>query len=265
MNDRNQSEINAILQNGYSIEIGALIGQGWNILQMNLGGFILFTLVIALIAFLIVLVAIGFFITLIGIPIGILILLLMSPLVISPLAAGHIIVAFKLMKQQPVEFSDFFKGFKNSYFLPIFLSALVIGVFTTICGIPGQILSYTNVIATMASKSSEPSVGLTAASYLLSIAGSIVAGIITLFYSLAVPFIVDKKMPFWPAMEASRKVVAKRWLSWILLAIVLGLINFAGLLVCGLGLLITSPFTVCVVAAAYEHIFGLLNTDDSFA
>jgi hypothetical protein len=265
MNDRNQSDINTVLQNGYSIEIGALIGRGWDILQKNLGGFILFTLVVALIAFAIVLVAIGFFITLIGIPIGFLILLLMSPLVLSPLAAGHVIVAFKLIKQQSVEFSDFFKGFKNNYFLPIFLSALVIGVFTTVCGIPGQVLSYANVATVIASKSSEPSMGLTAASYLLSIIGSIIAAVITLFYSLTVPLIVAKKMQFWPAMEASRKVVAQRWFSWILLSIVLALINLAGLLVCGVGLLLTSPLTACVVAAAYEHIFGLPGTEDSFA
>lgn len=265
MNDRNQSDINTVLQNGYSIEIGALIGRGWDILQMNMGGFILYTLVVALIAFAIVLAAIVCFITLIGIPLGILILLLMSPLVLSPLAAGHVIVAFKLIKQQSVEFSDFFKGFRNNYFLPIFLSALVIGIFTTICGIPGQVLSYANVVAVMASKTSEPSIGLTAASYLLSIVGSIIAAVITLFYSLTVPLIVAKKMPFWPAMEASRKVVAKRWFSWILLSIILGLINLAGLLVCGIGLLLTSPLTACVVAAAYEHIFGLPSTEDSFA
>jgi hypothetical protein len=265
MNDRNQSDINTVLQNGYSIEIGALIRRGWDILQMNLGGFILYTLVVASIAFAIVLVAIGFFITLIGMPIGILILLLMSPLVLSPLAAGHIIVAFKLIKSQSVEFSDFFNGFKNSYFLPIFLSALVIGIFTTICGIPGQILSYANIFVVIASKSSEPSVVLTAVSYLLSIVGSMIAAVITLFYSLTVPLIIAKKMQFWTAMEASRKVVSKRWFSWILLSIVLALINLAGLLVCGIGLLLTSPLTACVVAAAYERIFGLPSTEDSFA
>ena len=46
---------------------------------------------------------------------------------------------------------------------------------------------------------------------------------------------------------------------------VLGLINVAGALVCGLGLLVTVPFTTCAIAAAYEHIFGLSNAEDSFA
>ena len=89
--------------------------------------------------------------------------------------------------------------------------------------------------------------------------------LITLFYALTVPFIVARKMEFWPAMEASRKVVAQRWPAWILLGIIMSLMNFATLLTCGLGLLITSPLTACIVAAAYEHIVGLLDAEDSFA
>jgi hypothetical protein len=265
MNDKNQSELNSILQRGYSLEIGEVIGRGWEILQGNLVGFLLFTLVISLIAVGLVIVAVIFFATLIGIPIGVLILLLMSPLVLSPLAAGHIIVSFKVIKQQPVEFGDFFNGFKNNYFLPIFLSALVIGLFTTICGIPGQILSYVYRFSTLASQTSEASPSLLVASLLLSFVGAVVGAIITLFYSLTVPFIVARKMTFWPAMEASRKVIAKQWLLWILLGIVLSLINVVGLLFCGLGLLLTSPLTACVVAAAYERIVGLPNSNDSFA
>jgi hypothetical protein len=261
MNDRNQSDINTVLQNGYSIEIEALIRRGWDILQMNLRGFILYTLVIA---FAIVLGAFGFSITLISAPIGILIFFLMSPFVLSPLAAGYIIVAFKLIEQQSVEFLDFFKGFKNNYFPSIFSSALVIEVFTTICRIPGQVLSI-NIIGAMGSKISEPRIGLMAAFILFSVVGPIIAAVITLFYSLTVPLVVAKKMQFWPAMEASRKVVAKRWFSLILLSLVLALINVAGLLACGIGLLLTSPLTACVVAAAYEHIFGLPSTEDSFA
>ncbi|WP_404786598.1 hypothetical protein [Altericista sp. CCNU0014] len=265
MNDKNQSDINSILQREYSLEIGGVIGRGWEILQGNLVGFLLFTLVISLIAVGVVIVAIVFFITIIGIPIGILILILMSPLVLSPLAAGHIIVAFKVIKRQPVEFGDFFNGFKNNYFLPIFLSALVIGLFTTICGVPGQVLSYVYRFSALASQTSEAPAGLLIASLSLSFIGAIAGAIITLFYSLTVPFIVARKMTFWPAMEASRKVIAKQWPLWILLGILLSLINVVGLLFCGLGLLFTSPLTACVIAAAYERIVGLPNSNDSFA
>jgi hypothetical protein len=265
MNDKNQSDINSLLQRECSFEIGSVVSRGWSILQGNLGGFLLFTLVISLIAIGIVIVAIVSFLTLIGIPLGILLLLLMSPLVLSPLASGQVIVAFKVMKQQPIEFGDFFKGFKNNYFVPIFLSALVIGIFTTICGIPGQIVSYINQFSTLASPNAETNMGLVLASFLLATIGAIAGALITLFYSLTVPFIIAKKMAFWPAMEASRKVVAKKWPLWILLGILMSLINLAGLLFCGVGLLLTSPFTVCVVAAAYEQIVGLPSSSDSFA
>jgi hypothetical protein len=264
MNDRNQSDINSILQNGYSVKIGNFISRGWEILQGNLGGFILFTFVTFLIAVAAVIVALICFITIIGIPLGILIIFIF-PLAMSPLAAGHLIVAFKVIKNQSFEFGDFFKGFKNTYFMPIFLSALILGIFTAICGAPGQILSYINQFAMMSSPEAQPNIGLTLVSFILSMIGALAGALIMLFYSLTVPFIIDRKMTFWPAMEASRQVVTKQWPMWILLGIVISLINFATILTCGIGLLITSPFSVCIIAAAYEHIMGVTNsTDDSF-
>jgi uncharacterized membrane protein len=47
--------------------------------------------------------------------------------------------------------------------------------------------------------------------------------------------------------------------------VVLGLLNLAGALICFLGLLITVPLTSCALAAAYERIIGLPDTEDSFA
>jgi hypothetical protein len=63
-------------------------------------------------------------------------------------------------------------------------------------------------------------------------------------------------------METSRKLISKQWFPFFGFTIVLGLINFAAiLLTCGLGLLLTGPLTVCAVAAAYENIVGVGVTD----
>jgi uncharacterized membrane protein len=84
-------------------------------------------------------------------------------------------------------------------------------------------------------------------------------------YIFTVPLIVGKKMEFWPAMEASRKLITKKWTSFFGFSLVLTLINFAGVLLCGVGLLFTAPLTICAIAAAYESIVGLPVFDPSQA
>jgi uncharacterized membrane protein len=79
--------------------------------------------------------------------------------------------------------------------------------------------------------------------------------------------IVGRKMAFWTAMETSRKLVAKNWISWIFLFVIITIINILGFLACCVGLLITSPLSACIVAAAYEGVIGLPNgtTEENFA
>ena len=73
---------------------------------------------------------------------------------------------------------------------------------------------------------------------------------------LTFPLIVDRQLDFWPAMRLSRKIISKHWWKFLGFLIVLGLINLAGVLVCGVGLFITFPITLAALAYAYEDIFG---------
>ncbi len=142
--------------------------------------------------------------------------------VINPiLIAGFYIVALKLAKGRSVAFSDFFKGFNN--FLQLFLTNWV-----------GSILI--------------------AIGFLLLILPGIYLAV---SYFFAIPFVIEKRLDFWTALEASRKVVTKKWFSFLGFGILLFLVNFAGACLLGLGLLVTVPWTFCIVTAAYEDIVGL--------
>jgi uncharacterized membrane protein len=76
-------------------------------------------------------------------------------------------------------------------------------------------------------------------------------------YSATSYLIVFRKMDFWQAMETSRKAVSKEWFSIFGLGIVLALINLAGALVLGIGLLFTIPLTACAAYAAFADIAGV--------
>ena len=146
---------------------------------------------------------------------------LASIVISGPLSAGYYIVAFKKMKGQQVEFGDFFLGF--NYFLQLFLATLVVGIFV-----------------------------------LLGFVALILPGIyLAVAYSLVVGVIIDRKMDFWEAMETSRKVITRKWFSFFLLFILIALLNLAGLLALGIGLIFTIPWSTVIVAAAFEDVFGL--------
>ncbi len=144
--------------------------------------------------------------------------------VATPLWGGFIVVTFKTLQQQPTEVNDFGKGF--SYFLPLCLYGILSGVII--------------------------SVGF----FLLILPG--------IYFSVGYLFpawlIIDRKLDFWPAMELSRKTVQKRFFEVFGFCLILLLINFGGLLLLGLGFLVTMPYTVCVLTIAYQDIFGIRST-----
>jgi hypothetical protein len=140
---------------------------------------------------------------------------------LSPIfSAGMYIVAFKLAKGQNVSFGDFFRGFNN--FLQIFVLSLVSGL-------------------------------LIALGFVLLVIPGIYLAV---SYFFALSLLIEKRFDFWTALETSRKLVTKRWFSFLGFGLLLFLLNLGGVLLCGVGVLITAPWTVCTIVAAYEDIIG---------
>jgi hypothetical protein len=72
----------------------------------------------------------------------------------------------------------------------------------------------------------------------------------------ATPLVIDRGMNFWDAMEFSRKVVSKHWFAVFGLMLVAGLVAMAGLLACGIGILVTMPIGLVALMYGYDDIFG---------
>jgi uncharacterized membrane protein len=138
----------------------------------------------------------------------------------GPLTAGFHVVFIKRLKGGKPEFADLFLGF--NYFLPALLAALVTALFIfcglLLCVIPGLIL-------------------ITA-------------------YSFVYLFIVDKKMDFWPAMQASHALVKQNYMGFFGFLLALIGVNILGFLCCFVGLLITMPLTYAAWTLAYQELVG---------
>ena len=138
----------------------------------------------------------------------------------GPMIAGlHIFTMKKLMGRR-AELADLFKGF--NYFVPTLVASIVIGLFvfcgTLLCVIPGL------VVAAM--------------------------------YKFTYLFIVDKRMDFWPAMQASHAVVKRDYVGFTLFLILMALVNILGALCCIVGLLVSIPVTFAAITVAYKEIVG---------
>jgi len=75
-------------------------------------------------------------------------------------------------------------------------------------------------------------------------------------WKFAVPLIIDKGLDFWPAMRLSRRIISRHWWKFFGFAIVLALIDLAGILVLGVGVFIAFPVTIAATMYAYEDITG---------
>lgn len=136
------------------------------------------------------------------------------------LIAGFHIFTMKKLTGRPAEFADLFKGF--NFFVPTLLATLVIGVFsfagTLLCIIPGL------VIAAM--------------------------------YKFTYLFIIDKRMDFWPAMQASHAIVKQDYFGFTMFLLAAAGINILGALCCVVGLFVTIPLTFAAITVAYQEIVG---------
>jgi len=142
------------------------------------------------------------------------------PFIQGALIAGFHIFTLKKLMGRRAEFGDFFKGF--NFFLHTLVASLLIGLFT----------------------------------FLGLLALLIGALVVVTMYKFTFLFIVDKRMDFWQAMQASHAVVKQDYLGFIGFVILAFLVNILGFLCLLVGLFVTIPMTIAAVTVAYKETVG---------
>lgn len=67
--------------------------------------------------------------------------------------------------------------------------------------------------------------------------------------------VMDKGLAFWPALDLSRRVVSQRWPTMVALLVLSHGVALLGLLILGIGFLLTVPIGVGATVSAYEELF----------
>jgi uncharacterized membrane protein len=80
--------------------------------------------------------------------------------------------------------------------------------------------------------------------------------IVGAFYLFPFLFMLDRNIGFWEAMETSRGIVGRELSGYVVFFLLLCLMNFIGLMLAGVGLLVTIPITLAAIAVAYKEVVG---------
>ena len=151
----------------------------------------------------------------------------------GPMIAGLIIITLQLLRKADPkpEASVVFRGFR--YFLNAFLFIIIWGI-AILAGslllgwfpIIGHLISLFFVYAAQA------------------------------FLMFGLYLIVDKQMDFWPASQKSIHTVKTNFWPFFGLAAIASIIGSIGALAFGIGIVLTVPIQICILAVAYQEIFG---------
>jgi uncharacterized membrane protein len=141
-------------------------------------------------------------------------------LVAGPLLAGLFIAARRRMLEGRMEIGDLFSGFN------LFIDAFLIFIISSLFSLIGLVLCLFPVL------------------------------LVTAFYLFPYLYLVDRKAGFWDAMEASRAAALQHLGGYIVFVILLLLVNLLGLIVFGVGVLITIPVSVAAITVAYQEMIG---------
>lgn len=205
MNEIQQRQVQGFLARNYFFSVSDFLRKGWEIYKKNAGSFIGFLFLFFLISL------VSNIIPIIG-PLA-------NSLILSPaLSVGFYIVAHLIHKNEIYGFGDFFKGFEH--WVQLMLMTMVTVLIYIVVLSPsififmksGIVAWYMEVLANPLDPPSElpPIDGKTIGIFFLNLIPVIY---LSIAYMWAPMFIVFYRMPFWDALETSRKMITQKWFS----------------------------------------------------
>jgi len=139
----------------------------------------------------------------------------------GPLSYGMWRIALLVSRGESPDIGELFSGFK--LFVPTLIAGLLVTIIITI----GSILC-------------------------------VIPGIIAMILYTPTFFVMaDGETGAWEAMEQSRIMVWNNFTQWLLLFLVLFGLNLLGVLACGVGIFVTGPMSIVMLAYAYDQERGV--------
>ncbi len=247
-------KVQNLVRDGYDFAFGDYISKAANLLTKNMLSFALFVLFSGLIA------VFSIFIPVLG-------LLALYFVLMPALYAGAFLMARESDETGQTRVGTGFSGFNVlGKVLPVWLLMLVV---YWLANIPYMIVigpkyfeffRALQMDPTSISDLQPPSAG--PVSFLLSL----IPMYFGIAYSFSLPFVLFKDLGAWEAMEASRKLITKKFFSFFAFLLVSALISSLGAFLLLIGLLFTGMFYPLAIYSAFDGIVGVeADAEDDLA
>lgn len=241
-----ENNIQTLLKSDYEFQLGQYLSDGWEIFRRGFWSFGGFTLLFFGIQFGLGLIPVigtlgSFFITV-------------------PLSAGYLLVAHRLEKKENPEFGVFFKGF--DFFGPLILLAIIQSMVIITLLLPILITGFVGFGNLMEYFGASPTERMFDTDFFFKPATWTLFLLLPLIY-LSISwrwstfFILFHGMKPLAALEASRKIITKRFFIFFLFYIIIGFIVASGILLLFIGIFFTLPFFYCADYAAFSNVTQL--------
>jgi hypothetical protein len=205
--------------------VGACLSRGWDLWIKHFGRLVLVTFVFFLICAAIVCIRLQ----------SDYLAIALAFLLGGMLTAGMFRYTLKLLRNEPAELSDLFAGFSEA---PgsLIRASLLIGFVSELPFLLSQI---------------SPELLPTQPVYW---AIQLFVVYLSVGWAFTYPLILEKRLAFWPAMQASRHAVRGNWWRFFFLMIIAMLLSILGMIALFIGVFLTLPLYFCVLACAYDAL-----------
>jgi len=244
-----------LLARDYGVDIGGCLSHSWAVFKANAGIMIGATILVYLCMFAINVIPY--------------LNIVLAILLTGPLMGGLWFFYVKKIRQEEAAIGDAFRGFGPKFWqfvLAQLIPSLLAMALVFVVGLMAA-LTIPAIVGHNRGSSGGGASG-TMPSVMLIIFGVLVlVGVLVMIYfntclMFALPLVGDKGLKFWPALELSRRLVAKHWWMTFWLLVVCGLVSMLGILVCGVGLLVSGPVAFGALATHYNQVFGDLASSE---
>lgn len=238
--------------------LGDYISRGFQFMNQNFGMLLGFTLVSILISFIAQVIPI----------VGIFLSMLITPV----LQIGYAQFTYASIRERRVDFNEFFKGFNKIWML---LATYLLTVIVSLLALlPGLIFWYQagvfdwfmGMMEEYPFIESVPELGdsVDMTLFWLGTLAVFIGGItLTILFAWSLNIVWFFNVGPVEALSASRKLIARNWVSFVLFYIITGFITLCGVLLCGIGFLYTAPAMACAHFFAFADATQILEDDDN--
>ena len=171
----------------------------------------------------------------------------------GPLLGGLYWIYIRVLREEPATFEDLFLGFSQS-FMELFLAFLLILLIAFATSLPGIILLLISVLMPILG-GAEP---LTLITMMLASSGLILLPVMVVTYLtyFAYPLIMEYNLSAWDSIKLSFVVTRRYLFTGLLVMFLAGLASASGLLLLGIGIILTMCWGYSIMTIAYDDLFG---------